>query len=87
MTIETSIPAESRLTPEDILRVIFALGADAWITERKEPSPDPLQAAFEWESRRWQCAGCLHVLTYACPVTVEALDACPRCRRREFRVL
>jgi len=50
VTIEASIPADSRLTPEDILRVILTLGADARITESREPVPDPSQLSFGWES-------------------------------------
>ena len=85
VTIEASIPVGARLTPEDILRVLLTLGADARITECGKPGPDPAQTAFQWESRRWQCAGCLHVLTFAVPVTVDDVDSCPRCRGREFR--
>jgi hypothetical protein len=85
MTVE--IEAPEFLPPAAILRAISKLGGEGRITARAPaPIEDAAQMAFEWESILWQCAGCLHVLNFACSVTAEALDACPRCRSREFRI-
>ena len=74
-----------------ILRTNSFRRSAGWGSVRANMELPTTDAAFqaaieEIRALRWMCANCGYVATFTEPVSVRSCEACPKCKRTEFRI-
>jgi hypothetical protein len=65
-------------------KLAFALGQIRLQVEEARAELDGLEEALDPRFARWRCEGCGYTKHFVKPASVEACDACPRCRGTAF---